>query len=193
MAVLVTGVAGFGYDTANAQEIQITIAGGLGETDRGGPAFNMIPRTGGNNFSGTYFLSYAGEWAQSSNLDDELRSYGITEVPGLIKNYDTNFALGGPIVRDKLWFFANARTFGSASQVPGLYGNANAGNPNAPTDPVHSESTAMIAGVARPLLTTIASVAASMADRAFVTDPASRRTWPLMRKLGSRRLGTLPP
>jgi Carboxypeptidase regulatory-like domain len=125
------GVAGFGYDTANAQEIQITIAGGLGETDRGGPAFNMIPRTGGNNFSGTYFLSYAGEWAQSSNLDDELRSYGITEVPGLIKNYDTNFALGGPIVRDKLWFFANARTFGSASQVPGLYGNANAGNPNA--------------------------------------------------------------
>jgi hypothetical protein len=125
------GVAGFGYDTANAQEIQITIAGGLGETDRGGPAFNMIPRTGGNNFSGTYFLSYAGEWAQSSNLDDELRSYGITEVPGLIKNYDTNFALGGPIVRDKLWFFGNARTFGTASQVPGLYGNANAGNPNA--------------------------------------------------------------
>ena len=110
------GVAGFGYDTANAQEIQVTIAGGLGETDRGGPAFNMIPRTGGNNFSGTYFLSYAGEWAQSSNLDDELRSYGINEVPGLIKNYDTNFALGGPIVRDKLWFFGNARTFGSASR-----------------------------------------------------------------------------
>jgi hypothetical protein len=125
------GVAGFGYDTANAQEIQVTIAGGLGETDRGGPAFNMIPRTGGNNFSGTYFLSYAGEWAQSSNLDDELRSYGINEVPGLIKNYDTNFAMGGPIVRDKLWFFGNARTFGSASLVPGLYANANAGNPNA--------------------------------------------------------------
>ena len=125
------GVAGFGYDTANAQEIQVTIAGGLGETDRGGPAFNMIPRTGGNNFSGTYFLSYAGEWAQSSNLDDELRSYGINEVPGLIQNYDTNFALGGPIKRDKLWFFGNARTFGSTSDVPGLYANGNAGNPNA--------------------------------------------------------------
>ena len=76
------GVAGFGYDTANAAEIQVTIAGGLGETDRGGPAFNMIPRTGGNKFSGTYFLSYAGEWAQASNLDDELSSFGITEVPG---------------------------------------------------------------------------------------------------------------
>jgi hypothetical protein len=124
------GVAGFGYDTANATEIQVTIAGGLGETDRGGPAFNMIPRTGGNNFSGTYFLSYAGEWAQGNNLDDELRSFGITEVPGLIKNWDTNFAMGGPIKRDRLWFFGNVRSFGSHTDVPGLYGNANAGNPN---------------------------------------------------------------
>ena len=125
------GVAGFGYDTANATEIQVTIAGGLGETDRGGPAFNMIPRTGGNSFSGTYFLSYAGEWAQSSNLDDKLKSFGINEVPGLIKNWDTNFALGGPIKRDRLWFFGNVRSFGSANDVPGLYGNKNAGNPNA--------------------------------------------------------------
>ena len=125
------GVAGFGYDTANASEIQVTIAGGLGETDRGGPAFNMIPRTGGNSFSGTYFLSYAGEWAQASNLDDQLRSYGITEVPGLIKNWDTNYAMGGPIKRDKLWFFGNVRSFGSMNDVPGLFGNKNAGNPNA--------------------------------------------------------------
>src|SRR5687767_13731852 len=125
------GVAGFGYDTANATEIQVTIAGGLGETDRGGPAFNMIPRTGGNSFSGTYFGSTAGKWSQGSNLDDRLKSFGITAVPGLIKNYDTNFALGGPIKRDRLWFFGNARAFGSASEVPGLYGNRNAGNPTA--------------------------------------------------------------
>jgi len=125
------GVAGFGYDTANAQEIQVTIAGGLGETDRGGPAFNMIPRTGGNSFTGTYFLSYAGEWAQASNLDAELKSFGITEVPGLIKNWDTNYAMGGPIKRDKLWFFGNVRSFGSANDVPGLFGNKNAGDPNA--------------------------------------------------------------
>ncbi|HEY1305182.1 MAG TPA: carboxypeptidase regulatory-like domain-containing protein [Vicinamibacterales bacterium] len=125
------GVAGFGYDTANASEIQVTIAGGLGETDRGGPAFNMIPRTGGNSFSGTYFLSYAGEWAQASNLDDQLRSYGITEVPGLIKNWDTNYAMGGPIKREKLWFFGNVRSFGSMNDVPGLFGNKNAGDPNA--------------------------------------------------------------
>ena len=47
------GVSGFGYDTANAAEVQVTVAGGLGEVDRGGPAFNMIPKTGGNTFSGS--------------------------------------------------------------------------------------------------------------------------------------------
>ena len=57
------GVAGFGYDTANAQEIQVTVVGGFGETDRGGPAFNMIPKTGGNRFAGTGFVSTAGQWS----------------------------------------------------------------------------------------------------------------------------------
>ena len=36
---------------SNAAEVQVTIAGGLAEVDRGGPAFNMIPKTGGNTFS----------------------------------------------------------------------------------------------------------------------------------------------
>ena len=59
---------------SNAAEVQVTIAGGLAEVDRGGPAFNMIPKTGGNTFSGCYFGSFAGEWSQGSNIDDELRA-----------------------------------------------------------------------------------------------------------------------
>src|SRR5215471_6879711 len=97
------GVAGFGYPIGESSEIQVTIAGGLGETDRGGPAFNLIPKTGGNTFSGTGFLSEAGKWSQGDNLDDELKSFGLTAAPELIKNWDTNFALGGPIVKDRLW------------------------------------------------------------------------------------------
>ncbi|MEO8258945.1 MAG: carboxypeptidase regulatory-like domain-containing protein [Acidobacteriota bacterium] len=124
------GVAGFGYPTSEASEIQMTIAGGLGEVDRGGPSFNMIPKTGGNKFSGTGFLSTAGKWSQGNNLDDTLRSYGITEVPGLIKNWDTNFALGGPIVRDRLWFYNNVRSYGQHSDIPLLYANKNAGIAN---------------------------------------------------------------
>ena len=74
------GVAGFGYPIGESSEIQVTISGGLGETDRGGPAFNLIPKTGGNDFRGTAFLSTAGKWSQGDNLTDELRSFGLTNV-----------------------------------------------------------------------------------------------------------------
>src|SRR5437867_11653983 len=122
------GVSSFAYDFANAQELQVTVAGGMGETDRGGPAFNIIPKTGGNNFSGTAFASTAGRWSQATNLDDRLRSVGITEPPGLIKNWDSNFAVGGPIKRDRLWFFNNVRTSGAHADIPGLYGSLNLGD-----------------------------------------------------------------
>src|SRR5688572_3338218 len=124
------GVSSFAYDFVNAQEVQVTVAGGMGETDRGGPAFNIIPKTGGNTFSGTAFFSTAGEWSQGSNLDDDLRRVGITEPPGLIKNYDTNLAVGGPIKRDRLWFYNNLRTYGTHQDVPGLFANANALDPS---------------------------------------------------------------
>jgi hypothetical protein len=122
------GVAGFGYPIGEASEIQVTVSGGLGEVDRGGPAFNLIPKTGGNTFSGTGFLSLAGSWSQGDNFDDTLRSYGFTAVPEIIKNWDTNFALGGPIVKDRLWFFNNVRSYGNHQEILNLYGNQNAGD-----------------------------------------------------------------
>jgi len=97
------GVSGYQYDMSNASEVQVTIAGGLAEVDRGGPAFNMIPKTGGNTFSGFYFASLAGKWSQGSNIDAELESYGFVDQAALIRNWDTNFAFSGPILRDKLW------------------------------------------------------------------------------------------
>jgi len=123
------GVSSFAYDFVNAQEVQVTVAGGMGEVDRGGPAFNIIPKSGGNNFNGTAFFSNAGEWSQGSNLDDDLRRVGITEPPGLIKNWDTNLAVGGPIKRDRLWFFNNLRSYGTHQTIPGLSPNANALDP----------------------------------------------------------------
>src|SRR5687767_9297208 len=125
------GVSGYQYDMSNASEVQVTIAGGLAEVDRGGPAFNMIPKTGGNEFSGTYFGSLAGEWAQGSNIDDELRSYGFTDLAALIRSWDTNVAFSGPILRDRIWFYSNARTVGTYQDVPNQFGNKNFADPNA--------------------------------------------------------------
>jgi hypothetical protein len=124
------GVSGYLYDMSNSSEVQVAISGGLGEADRGGPAFNIIPKTGGNTFSGTGFTSYAGEWGQSSNIDDRLRSLNFREQPALIKSYDANIAVGGPILRDRVWFYANSRAIGTYQEQQNLYANLNAEDPN---------------------------------------------------------------
>src|SRR5262245_47574401 len=122
------GVSDVTYDTANADEMQVLISGGLGEAETGGPSINIVPKSGGNNFRGSAFYSTSGDWATSNNLDDELRSYGITKPPTLRTNWDTSFSIGGPIKRDRLWFFANVRGWANANVVDGIFGNRFAGD-----------------------------------------------------------------
>jgi hypothetical protein len=122
------GVSGYIMDTAGAQELQFTLSGGLGEAETGGINLNIVPKTGGNRFAGQFFTSAAGSWSQSDNVDDNLRALGITQN-GLVKNWDVNGSVGGPFKRDRLWFYANARDFGTHSVVPGAYPNLNAGDP----------------------------------------------------------------
>jgi len=125
------GVSNYAYDMNNAIEVQVSISGGLGEADRGAPSFNIIPKTGGNNFSGNYFGSWAGKFGQASNIDDELKALGFADAPAILKNWDSNFSLGGPIKRDRLWFFVNTRTTGNHAETQNQYANKNVGNASA--------------------------------------------------------------
>ena len=104
------------------------VSGGLGEAETGGPSMNIIPRTGGNAFRGSGFWSGAGEWSRGENIDDELRSIGITRGPALITAWDVNGSFGGPIRRDRLWFYGSVRSFESAQAVEGVFANAYAGD-----------------------------------------------------------------
>jgi hypothetical protein len=124
------GVSGYLYDMTNSAEVQVSISGGLGESERGGPAFNIVPKTGGNTFSGTAFASFAGQWGQSSNVDENLRALGFGDQPALIKNWDANYSMGGPILRDRVWFYGNSRLVGTHQEQQNLNDNLNAGNPN---------------------------------------------------------------
>jgi hypothetical protein len=122
------GVSGFIMDTGNAQELQLTLSGGLGEAETGGINMNIIPKTGGNTFKGQLFGSGAGSWSQGNNIDANLQSFGINNPATLHKAWDVSGSIGGPIKQDRLWFFATVRDFGSAQDVPGLYANKNAGD-----------------------------------------------------------------
>jgi hypothetical protein len=77
-----------------------------------------------------YFTSGAsGAW-QSDNFTEEMRA-AITVAGELRKVWDINGAYGGPIFRDRLWFYATGRYHGNRRFVTGMFLNKNAGNPNA--------------------------------------------------------------
>ena len=120
------------YDTVNVDEIAFTIAGGMGETDIGGPVLNIVPRSGGNTFQGQAFTNFSNDRLRGDNLTPELMAPtpgpNLRETPGIIKAYDANVSYGGPIVRDRLWFFGSYRKLNTETAVEGVVGNANAFN-----------------------------------------------------------------
>jgi hypothetical protein len=90
---------------------------------------NFIPRDGGNRFSGTIFGSFANEdFAGDNFTGSDVQERGLT-APGSIKgNGDFNPGFGGPIARDKIWFFLSGRYLYADNYVAGMFFNENANN-----------------------------------------------------------------
>lgn len=124
------GVSSLTYDTANAEEVSLLVSGGLGENETGGPTMNLLPKSGGNKFSGQAFFNTAGDWSRGDNIDDLLRNQGITRGPGIKSSYDASGSFGGPIQRDRLWFFGSYRSYQTTSGVSGIGANKYAGDPS---------------------------------------------------------------
>ena len=123
-------VTQFAFDVGNAQEMQVMVGGGLGESETGGPVANIIPRSGGNTFSGSAFFSGTQSRFQGNNITDTLRDQGIPNPPTVRKNWDGSGGLGGRVVRDRVWFFGNVRSIGIAQVVAAAIApNANLGDP----------------------------------------------------------------
>jgi Carboxypeptidase regulatory-like domain len=115
---------------AAAQEIAMTISGGLGEAETAGLVFNAIPREGSNLFTGQFNYSGSNDKLQGSNYTQALQDAGLRAPFELISVYDVNGMYGGRIKRDKLWFYLVYRQVGGERTVPGMFYNKNAGNPN---------------------------------------------------------------
>jgi Carboxypeptidase regulatory-like domain len=133
------GVSGYVPEVGNAQEVVFSLSGGLGEATTGGPQMNIVGKQGGNQFHGTFFLSGTGSPLQGSNLTSDVMAHGLTATNSIKKLWETNIAVGGPIVRDKLWFFATYRNMVSRQNVASMWANKNAGDPTKWTyDPDYS-------------------------------------------------------
>ena len=82
------------------------------ETSAGGVRANMIPKDGGNQFKGSAFFSGGNRVLQSRQHRATPSRQGLRAPDALNKVWDVNVAEGGPIKKDKLWFFASCRDWG---------------------------------------------------------------------------------
>jgi len=118
------------HNDAMSQEITVQTAALGADVSAGGPHLNLIPREGGNVFSGATYVGYTGSAFQSDNLSQSLIDRGLKTPDSVDLIYDVNVSVGGPIKRDKLWFFASHRNVGNNNIVansfypdgsPGIY------------------------------------------------------------------------
>jgi carboxypeptidase family protein len=124
------GQWGNGVNVGVAQEVVLSTSGGLGEAETAGVSLNVIPREGGNSFSGSFVANGAsGAW-QGSNYTQSLKDQGLKAPSELNSLYEFNPMGGGRIIRDKLWFYTSYRHIATDNTVPGMFVNRNAGNPN---------------------------------------------------------------
>ncbi len=123
------GISTYIADVSNAAEVTFTTSGGLGEAEVGGPAMSIVPRTGGNTVRGSLYLAGTSKGMVGDNYTDRVRTGGLTTPGKLLKLWDVNAGVGGPILKDRLWFYGTYRNEGSYRSVPGIYPNLNAGDP----------------------------------------------------------------
>jgi hypothetical protein len=122
--------SGVYWNSNSFEEFSYVTGADSAEMGQGGMRVNMVPKDGGNAFHGLVF----GNYTPSSWATDSCKSPGVgqpcapsnltgdttfnktnnflTNVSQLTKNYDFNPGVGGPIVRDKAWFFATFRYLG---------------------------------------------------------------------------------
>ena len=120
-----------GY-TPNMSAIQETVVDTAAsvENEVGGVRTNIIPKDGGNVFAGTVFGSFTNEHLTTNNIDDDLRSRGLPHANSVKSNGDFNPGFGGPIRRDKVWFYAAARYLRADNYVAGMYVDTTQDDPN---------------------------------------------------------------
>jgi hypothetical protein len=134
ISMMATASSSFGlggqHNTAGTQEVTFDTSAGSAEFSTGGVRINVVPRDGGNTYSGIMYYRFTNSDLANSNLTDDLIARGLRNPNAVKTNWEFNPGFGGPIRRDKLWFYLSYRYTQDDSYVAGMYYNKNENNPN---------------------------------------------------------------
>lgn len=95
--------SGFYVNDAAIEEVTFTTGAESAEMQSGGLRINSTPKDGGNTFSGSFFLYGAGSGLQADNRSDALKA--TLPPAGIAYLWQVNPSFGGPLKRNKLWFY----------------------------------------------------------------------------------------
>jgi len=115
-----------GYaDYGSFEEINFTTASKGADQANAGLTMQMIVKSGGNQFHGNFTTSYErGAWrpfGQSTNIDDSLRARGLSAGSNkFLDNRQSYGDIGGPIMKDKFWFYFSYSDGALNQFVPGF-------------------------------------------------------------------------
>ena len=117
--MIINGLQGDGaiqsyLNDAGSQEMVYHTGGGSADSTSGGVRINLIPKEGGNTMHGALFAGLErsnGFPGQNDNLSDFLDNTGVRTLDKIGIYRDIDATLGGPIAKDKLWFFGSGRLF----------------------------------------------------------------------------------
>ena len=117
------GNSSYQINAAAVQEMVLQTTGISADTNADGAVVNVIPKEGGNTFSGILAGFFANDSMEGQNLTPELQEKGLDTANETLKMWDQSISLGGPIKRDKLWFFFAGRSWGFSRKHAGVYWN----------------------------------------------------------------------
>ena len=90
-------------------EVQMGTSGNDASMPSPGAQINFIVKSGGNMFHGDFYQDYENPDFQGHNISQTQLDEGAGEGTRITTYHDTNGDVGGPIMKDKLWFFTAAR------------------------------------------------------------------------------------
>jgi hypothetical protein len=102
-----TGASPLYYDFDMLQEMQVVTGGADASQQTGGVGINFVSRSGTNAFRGSARLYNTNERFQGDNVDDELKAQGAGSGNPIQNINDYGFEVGGPIKKDKLWYWGS--------------------------------------------------------------------------------------
>jgi hypothetical protein len=89
------------------EEVEVIGGGMPAEIGNTGGAFvNVVSKSGGNDFSGSLQTFYTSDkMTEVLMTDEQLNALGIAKPQSPIYSWDASGTLGGPVVKDRIWFF----------------------------------------------------------------------------------------